>query len=156
MGTFPKIDRPCPYADRLPSVMDGDFCRACQCTVFDLDALAPRERRAVLKRSEREETCVTYRIKPALAAMAMVAAMGVASPALAQDAAPAEDEEIVLTGGIRPSRPLANAVPVEAIRPQDVRPKRERKRRKPPRVAAAPAEPVVIVVAGRMAPPRTN
>lgn len=154
---YPKIDRPCPYADRLEAVMDGDFCRACQCTVFDLDAMAPRERRSFLKRTEGQDSCVTYRIKPALAAMAIVAAMGVASPAMAQDVG--EDEpEIVVTGGRGP-RPqiIAVAEPVAVIRPQDVQPKRERKRRKPRRTAAAPAEPAeVVVLAGRMAPPRNQ
>ena len=155
MGSFPEIDRPCPYADRLDSVIEGGFCSMCKCTVFDLDAMAPRERRSFLKGREGE-TCVTYRIKPALAAMAMVAAMGVASSALAQDAQPAEDEEIVMAGGIRPARPVAAPVPVEVIRPQDARPKRERKRRKPRQAAAAPSEPEIIIVAGRVAQPRTN
>ena len=145
---FPRIDRPCPYADRLASVMDGDFCRMCKCTVFDLDAMAPRERRTFLKRTRDEDTCVTYRVKPALAAMALVAAMTAASPAMAQDFSE-EEPGIIVSAGRLPRLNIA-AAPVQTVRPADVRPNRERPRRKPRRATPA-SEPVVTVLAGRVA-----
>ncbi|MCW3846119.1 hypothetical protein OF829_02640 [Sphingomonas sp. LB-2] len=115
MTDFPTIDRPCPYAGRLDTVMDGDFCRACECTVFDLDAMAPRERRAFVKRTEGKDVCITYRIKPALAAAALLAALGGAAPAMAQDVDD-DDAQIVVTGGrMRPPTLTASAEPVVVV-----------------------------------------
>lgn len=140
MASFPKIDRPCPYLGELDSIMDGDHCRACNCTVFDLDAMAPRERKAFLKRTESEETCVTYKIKPALAAAALAAAMGAAVPAMAQDTS-------VRGGrGGRPTTPATTAtapVPGVALPPPG-----------PPRGVKATDESEIIVTAGRIAPPK--
>src|ERR1700760_3922640 len=103
---FPKIDRPCPYADRLASVMDGDFCRMCKRNVVDLDAMEAGERRAFLAGCA-EETCVKYTLRPVLAAAALGASVAALPPA-AQDAPPAaasdqvtDETPIVLAGGIR-------------------------------------------------------
>ena len=86
---FPRIDRPCPYADRLAQVMEGDYCRMCKRTVFDLSAMDERERRAFLGGCAGEEICVRYTVRPALAAVALAASV-IALPALAQQA-PAPD-----------------------------------------------------------------
>lgn len=117
MAVFPKIQSPCPYQSRLASVMDGDFCRMCRRQVFDLTAFSDAERRAFLAGCG-EEVCVSYSLRPALAAAALAAAAALPGPALAQDAAPAGAEAPaaaamateadsldmirVVAGGIRP------------------------------------------------------
>ncbi len=82
---FPKIERPCPYIDRLGEVMDGDFCRMCRRTVFDLSAMDEAERRVFMRGCGGEEVCVRYRVRPALVAAALAASVA-ALPAAAQDA----------------------------------------------------------------------
>jgi hypothetical protein len=125
---FPRIDRPCPYVDRLASVMDGDFCRMCKRNVIDLDAMEAGARRAFLAGCA-EETCVTYRlpVRSALAAAALAAAVA-ALPAAAQDAPPAEDattapatdqDYIVLAGGIRQNPLVQSVTPVTVITVDD-------------------------------------
>jgi predicted Fe-S protein YdhL (DUF1289 family) len=115
MPIFPKIQSPCPYKSDLAAVMDGDFCRACKRTVFDLTAMEDGERVAFLAACE-DEVCVSYRIpvRGAIAAAALAAAT-VSAPALAQDApAPAieapveadaiayeEEIDMITVGGIK-------------------------------------------------------
>lgn len=111
---FPKIQSPCPYKNQLAQVMDGDFCRHCQRTVFDLTAMSGDARRTFLSGCETE-VCVSYRIpvKPVLAAAALAAA-AYAPAAAAQEApavqpsemvsaAPAIDEttDYIVVGGIK-------------------------------------------------------
>ena len=74
MTPFPKIQSPCPYLDRLDSVIDSGFCRMCRREVHDLSAMDDRERSDFLA-SCGGDACVSYtrKVKPALAA-AMIAA----------------------------------------------------------------------------------
>lgn len=107
MAIFPKIDSPCPYKNRLAAVMDGDFCRVCRRTVFDLTPMSDDERLAFLSGCT-EKVCVSYAlpIRPALAAAAMAAAaMALPTAAAAQEAevAPEVEEMMIVVGGI--SRP---------------------------------------------------
>ena len=91
MAFFPKIQSPCPYKGNLAAVMDGDHCRVCQRQVFDLNALTDGERRAFLAGCE-EEVCVSYSLRPAIAAAALAAMAAAPVPALAQEvAAPVAD-----------------------------------------------------------------
>ena len=99
MAIFPKIQSPCPYLAQLSSIMDGDFCRMCQRQVFDLTAFSDAERRAFLAGCG-EEVCVSYRLRPALAAAALAAAAVLPAPALAQDAAPAATDAAVAAADI--------------------------------------------------------
>jgi predicted Fe-S protein YdhL (DUF1289 family) len=114
MALFPKVQRPCPYKSQLASVMDGDFCRMCQREVVDLTAWSDDERVAFLSAC-KEEVCVSYRIRPAIAAAALAAA-AIPTAAAAQDQAaapapvaavstdeigPVEQEDYVIVGGIR-------------------------------------------------------
>ncbi|MEP9359483.1 hypothetical protein [Sphingomonas sp. KR3-1] len=100
---FPKIQSPCPYRNQLAAVMDGDFCRHCQRTVFDLTAMDGAERKAFLSACETE-VCVSYRIpvKPMLAAAALAAA-AYAPAAAAQDVPAVQPAEVA----------AANTIPVD-------------------------------------------
>ncbi|HEV2816933.1 MAG TPA: hypothetical protein VGW40_06910 [Allosphingosinicella sp.] len=86
MAFFPKIQSPCPYKSRLSTVMDGDFCRMCKRNVFDLTGMTDGERRALIAGCS-DEICVSYRLRPAIAAAALAAALPTA--AAAQDLGPA-------------------------------------------------------------------
>ena len=86
MKLFPKIQSPCPYQGNLAAIMDGDHCRMCKRTVFDITDWSDGERVAFLAGC-KEEVCVSYRIvRPALAAAALAAA-AIPSAAAAQDSA---------------------------------------------------------------------
>jgi hypothetical protein len=117
MALFPIIQSPCPYKSRLSAVMDGDFCRMCERRVFDLTHMGDAERVAFLAGCA-EEVCVSYRLRPALAAAALAAA-SVPAAAAAQDLGPAVPdaaaiavnaefagvpEEFVIVGGIKDPR----------------------------------------------------
>jgi hypothetical protein len=86
MAVFPKIQSPCPYKNQRSAMMEGDFCRMCRRNVVDLSAMDEGPRLAFLAGCE-EEVCVSYRLplRSAVAAAAL-AALGAASPALAQEA----------------------------------------------------------------------
>ncbi|HEX8466827.1 MAG TPA: hypothetical protein VF620_03360 [Allosphingosinicella sp.] len=112
MPIFPKIQSPCPYKSNLAAVMDGEMCRACNRSVFDLTAMDDGERLAFLAGCQ-EEVCVSYRVpmRAAVAAAALAAA-AISAPAMGQEVAtPAmevaaeldsmpEDYEIMV-GGIK-------------------------------------------------------
>lgn len=88
MALFPKIERACPYLDRLDEAMDGDFCRMCQRTVHDLTGMTRAERTAFVAGCGGE-ACVSYavRLKPAVAAAALAASTAILmapAPATAQ------------------------------------------------------------------------
>lgn len=116
---FPKIQSPCPYKSQLAQVMDGDFCRQCQRTVFDLTAMSGDERKAFLSGCETE-VCVSYRIpiKPVLAAAALAAA-AYAPAVAAQEAPPVQpveasampvdegDVDYIFVGGIKDPKQVA-------------------------------------------------
>ena len=124
MAFFPKIQSPCPYKSQLSAVMDGDFCRMCKRTVFDLTGMTDGERRALLAGCS-DEICVSYRWRPAIAAAALAAA-ALPTAAAAQDLGPAVpdaaaiaasateiaalDEIEIMVGGIKD---LANVQYVE-------------------------------------------
>lgn len=104
MAVFPKIDSPCPYKNGLAAVMDGDFCRMCRRTVFDLSPMSDDERIAFLSGCS-DKVCVSYKmpVRPAIAAAAMAAAaMALPSAAAAQEAeiAPDVEEMMIFVGGI--------------------------------------------------------
>ena len=79
MSLFPLIQRPCPYIDRLDSVMEGDFCRMCRREVHDLTGM-DEAGRAVFLASCGGDACVRYTldVKPALAAALIAASVAVA------------------------------------------------------------------------------
>ncbi len=110
MAHFPSIDSPCPYADNLAAIMEGDFCRTCKRDVFDLTAMNDDERYSFLQ-SCAGEVCVKYtapsRAKIAAAALA-AAAMTIPMAAAAQDAGTtsveevlAEEYDVIIVGGIK-------------------------------------------------------
>jgi predicted Fe-S protein YdhL (DUF1289 family) len=100
MALFPKIQSPCPYLDRLSSIMDGETCRVCKREVFDLTDMSDGERVAFMKGCSGE-VCVTYRfpVRPAVAAAALAVAAIVVPTAVA--ACDATSETVVVTGGIK-------------------------------------------------------
>jgi hypothetical protein len=99
MVLFPKIQSPCPYANQLANVMDGDTCRLCQREVFDISQLSESEQRAFFAGC-RSEVCVSYKfpLRAAVAAAASAAVLGVALPAAAQDVD--LDSIAIIVGGI--------------------------------------------------------
>lgn len=99
MAIFPQIQSPCPYRNNLASVMDGDQCRACKRQVFDLTAMTDAERVAFMEGCATE-VCVSYKLP--LAALAMAAALGAPMAAAAQEAIPADGDELyIVVGGIK-------------------------------------------------------
>src|ERR1041384_2856105 len=96
MAIFPKVQSPCPFVDRLSTMMAGDVCRACKRQVFDLSAMSDGERVAFMKgRSSRVGVSYKMRATPAVRA-AMIPA-GLAAPAAA---CPDETSVVVVvTGG---------------------------------------------------------
>lgn len=96
MAIFPKIQSPCPYRENLAAIMDGETCRLCKRQVFDLTSMTDDGRLSFLADCAGE-VCVSYRLRPGLAAAAMAAAV-----ALIPTAAAAEDEamEMIIVGGI--------------------------------------------------------
>lgn len=121
MGIYPKIQSPCPYADRLDQIMVGDHCTKCERSVVDITAMADREREALIAGCETE-LCVSYSlpVKGAMAAAAMSAALGMAAPAfaaadvdavadpqttdaadVATDAEAAEMDFVLIVGGLK-------------------------------------------------------
>ena len=89
MSLFPRIERVCPYLDRLDEAMDGDFCRMCKRTVHDLTDMDRGEREAFLAACGGD-ACVSYTayVRPAVAAALVAASMAVLvpEPAMAQRA----------------------------------------------------------------------
>ena len=122
MAVFPKIDSPCPYKNGLAAVMDGDFCRMCRRTVFDLSPMSDDERIAFLSGCS-DKVCVSYALplRPAIAAAAMAAAMALPSAAAAQEAevAPEVEEMVIFVGGIsRPDQAVMVEDPADADVPE--------------------------------------
>jgi hypothetical protein len=102
MALYPKIDGPCPYKGDLSAILDGDVCRLCKREVFDLTAMGDAERVAFMAGCSGE-VCVTYRMKMRTAlAAAVLAAAVVAVPTVAAACSdPTEVEAVVVTGGIK-------------------------------------------------------
>lgn len=95
MAVFPRVQSPCPYKARLSTIMEGDYCRACQRSVVDLTAMTDDGRRAFMAGCV-EDVCVSYRIRPVAAAAAAAAAVMVPTAAAAQDG----DIAYIILGGI--------------------------------------------------------
>ena len=120
------IQRPCPYIDRLESVMEGDYCRMCKRQVHDLTGMDEAERTAFLTACGGN-ACVSYRlnVKPAIAAAliaASAAALAAPAPALARKpgvSRPHQPPRIPRPPRIEPMVPIVTAgipVPVEPPR----------------------------------------
>jgi hypothetical protein len=103
MSLFPKIERVCPYLDRLDEVVDGDFCRMCKRTVHDLTGMDDGERAAFLGACGGD-ACVSYTayVRPAVAA-ALVAAS--AAVLVIPEAGIAQRHEPMQTRVPRPPQP---------------------------------------------------
>ena len=98
MALFPKIQSPCPYKGKLSDIMDGDVCRLCKREVHDLTFMTDGERISFMA-SCSDQVCVSYRVRPAIAAAAFaVAAIALPTAAAACDAT--ETYEVVV-GGIK-------------------------------------------------------
>jgi len=98
MAIFPKVQSPCPYKNNLAAIMDGDVCRMCKRQVIDITDWSDDERVALMKGC-KDEVCVSYRFRPALAAAAIAAAViGAPTAAAACDAT---SEVVVIVGGIK-------------------------------------------------------
>ena len=99
MAIFPKIQSPCPYKGDLSAIMDGDVCRLCKREVFDLSGMSDGERVAFMKGCAGE-VCVSYRLRPALAAAAFAVA-AIAVPTAAAACSDSTEVEVVMVGGIK-------------------------------------------------------
>jgi predicted Fe-S protein YdhL (DUF1289 family) len=95
MAIFPKIQSPCPYKGPLADILEGDMCRLCRRKVVDLSPMTDAERLAFLAACQ-SEVCVSYTLRPAIAAVLTAAALG-APLAAAQDM---EVEAIIVVGGM--------------------------------------------------------
>ena len=78
MTPFPRIQGPCPYIERLDTIIDGGLCRACRREVHDLTAMNARQRTDFLKGCGGD-ACVSYTMtaQPALAAALIAASAAV-------------------------------------------------------------------------------
>lgn len=109
MGLFPKVERPCPYKDRLDDVMEGDFCSMCERNVFDLTHMNTSERQLFMSQCEGE-VCVSYRIPVRKimtgAALALATLPGLAAAQDAQEQTVNNEDlycdwDEIIVGGIR-------------------------------------------------------
>ena len=143
MAVYPKIDSPCPYADRLAEVVQGGFCRMCKRDVHDLSGMDDAARLAFVDACGVQETCISYRIPRSLAAAVIAASAVAAMPAAAQEVSPPaqtvsapqpapqpepEDEEMIVVTGGRMAMPIMTVTePVEVVTPAQI--DRDRRRR---------------------------
>lgn len=97
MSIFPQIQSHCPYKSELSKYLEGDLCRMCDRRVVDLNAFTDAERIALMSGC-KEHICVSYNLRPAIAAVLTLAAIGAPMSAAAQDAS--MDEFEVIVGGI--------------------------------------------------------
>ena len=98
MALFPKIQSPCPYKGNLSNILDGDVCRLCKREVHDLTMMSDGERVSFMAGC-KDEVCVSYRVRPAIAAAAIAVATIVAPTAAA--ACDATETYEVIVGGIK-------------------------------------------------------
>jgi len=99
MASYPRIQSPCPYKGALADLMEGDTCRLCRRTVFDITDWSDAQRVAFLEGC-RGEVCVSYRAPLRIAGAAALAAAALAAPATAAQAAPDALEMVIVVGGI--------------------------------------------------------
>jgi len=97
MSIFPKIQSPCPYKNALSEIMDGDTCRMCKREVVDLNPMTDGERVAFLAAC-KTEVCVSYTLRPAIAAALAAAALATPLAAAAQELD--LEEQVIIVGGI--------------------------------------------------------
>jgi predicted Fe-S protein YdhL (DUF1289 family) len=148
MPIFPQIQRPCPYKDRLASVMEGDFCRMCHRRVIDVTSMSDDERVVFMNGCE-QEVCVSYRLPTAVAAAALAVAAAavptVAAAAVPTEATPQSDEQTIVVGGAIRRAPML-VVPHLDAHALDARSVHRRAKAPPaatPAEDAAPQAPVV-------------
>jgi len=150
MTLFPKIARPCPYIDRLDSIMDGDFCRMCKRDVYDLTAMDEAARAAFLAECGGE-VCVRYTVwmKPAVAAAALAASAAVMSGVAVSAEPPVRKAVPVVLGGaiVLPHEP-----PAPASAPKHRKPVKARKHKAHKSQEVTPV-PILTVTAGLIVPP---
>jgi hypothetical protein len=96
MAIFPKIQSPCPYRGPLADILERDMCRLCHRQIVDLDPFTDAERTAFLAAC-KTQVCVSYSLRPAIAAAMTAAALGVPLSAAAQDT---DVEAILVVGGM--------------------------------------------------------
>jgi len=96
VSLFPRIERSCPYVDRLDAVITDDFCRMCRRAVHDLTDMDDAARAAFLA-SCSGETCVRYRV-PQRAVLATAAAL--ATVAIADTVATGVDRTLDSAGDV--------------------------------------------------------
>jgi hypothetical protein len=103
MARFPRIQNPCPYKGALAEIMDGDQCRLCKREVHDLSAMDEGQRQSFLSACEGE-VCVSYGLRPAIAAAALGAALLIAPVNAAAQETPdlsvTDPDMFILVGGI--------------------------------------------------------
>lgn len=77
MSSFPRIHGPCPYLDRLDTIVDHGFCRKCRRDVHDLTVMDEQERADFV--AGCGDACVSYTMsaKPAVAAALIAASAAV-------------------------------------------------------------------------------
>ncbi|MBO9713149.1 hypothetical protein [Sphingomonas sp.] len=103
MDLFPRIERTCPFLDRLDEALDGDFCRMCQRQVHDLTDMTRAERAAFIAScAGKGRVCVRYTlpVRPAMAAAALAAsaAVVVGAESILVDPPPVHAEAPVFLG----------------------------------------------------------
>lgn len=88
MTWFPAITRPCPIADRLDTVLNGNDCGHCGQTVHDLDGTTEAMRRRLMATAPGE-LCVRYS-RPIAKAILATAALGGGTLVHAQPGTPTD------------------------------------------------------------------
>ncbi len=99
MALFPKIQSPCPYKGNIADILDDEVCRLCKRQVHDLTFMTDGER-VDFMRSCKEEVCVRYTVRPAIAAAALAAA-AIVAPTAAAACDTVQVEEIIMVGGVK-------------------------------------------------------
>jgi hypothetical protein len=96
MPIFPKIQSPCPYKGPLADILEGDMCRLCHREVIDLDPFTDAERIAFLAGC-KTQVCVSFKLRPAIAAAITAATLGAPLSAAAEEG---DVEAILVVGGM--------------------------------------------------------
>lgn len=94
MSIFPQIQSHCPYKSELSKYLEGDLCRMCDRRVVNLNPLSDAERVSLISAC-KDQICVSYNLRPAIAAALTIAAIGAPMSAAAQDVVIEEDAIIV-------------------------------------------------------------
>jgi hypothetical protein len=101
MTLCPRIESPCPHADRLSEIIDGGLCRICDREVHDLTAMDDAARWAFLA-ARQGEVCISYKAPLRIALAAMAASAALATPLAAAACDPTETvASVVVVGAIK-------------------------------------------------------